>query len=112
MNLYSTLETYDVITKERSTIFRLNQHLEAPNWTTDGKYIIYNSDGLIWKYDLATGEHSKIDTGDIIACNNDHVLSADGKEIAISSMAPGTLSSNGSGIGIILSYEFFINFSR
>jgi Tol biopolymer transport system component len=64
--------------------------LEAPNWTTDGNAIIYNSDGIIWQYILATGEHKKIDTGDIVACNNDHVLSTDGKEIAISSMAPGT----------------------
>ncbi|MHB8129504.1 MAG: TolB family protein [Mobilitalea sp.] len=96
MNLYSTLETYDVLTKERSTIFKLDKHMEAPNWTMDGKYIIYNSDGLIWQYDLATGEHSQIDTGDIISCNNDHVLSADGKEIAISSMTPGTdLNVNG-----------------
>lgn len=90
MNLYSTLETYDVKTDERSIIFKLNKHLEAPNWTKDGKYIIYNSEGLIWQYDLAKGEHRKIDTGDIMACNNDHVLSADGSEIAISSMAPGT----------------------
>lgn len=94
--MYSKLETYDVITKERSTIFKLNKHLEAPNWTKDGKYIIYNSEGLIWLYDLANGEHRKIDTGDITACNNDHVLSADGREIAVSSMAPGTdLAVNG-----------------
>ncbi len=90
MNLYSSLEIYDVITNERSTIFKLDKHLEAPNWTKNGKYIIYNSDGLIWQYDLATGEHNKINTGDIMACNNDHVLSPEGKEIAVSSMAPGT----------------------
>lgn len=90
MNLYSTLETYDLKTNERSVIFKLNKHLEAPNWTKDGKHIIYNSEGFIWQYDLAEREHRKIDTGDIMACNNDHVLSADGREIAISSMAPGT----------------------
>ncbi len=90
MKLYSILETYDVVTKERTAIFKLQKHLEAPNWTKDGKYIIYNSDGLLYRYDLGTGEHSQIDTGDITACNNDHVLSPNGKEIAISSMAPGT----------------------
>jgi TolB protein len=90
MKLYSILETYDVNTKELATLFRMERHFEAPNWTKDGKYIIYNSEGLIWKYDLSTGEHSRIDTGDVIACNNDHVLSPDGNEIAISSMAPGT----------------------
>lgn len=96
MKLYSILETYDIVTKERNVLFRLDKHLEAPNWTKDGKHIIYNSDGLIWKYDLGTGEHSKVSTGDVVACNNDHVLSPDGKELAISSMAPGTdLSTNG-----------------
>lgn len=91
MNIYSTLETYDIKTNERATIFKLNKHLEAPNWTKDGKYIIYNSDGLIWQYDLTTKEHKKIDTKNITDCNNDHVLSPDGKNIAISSKAPGCI---------------------
>ena len=90
MKLYSILETYDVVTNERSTIFKLDKHLEAPNWTKDGKYIIYNSEGLIWQYDIESGDHRKIDTGDITDCNNDHVLSPDGMKIAVSSMAPGT----------------------
>lgn len=90
MSLYSTLEIYDVQTHARLSVFKLNKHLEAPNWTKDGNYIIYNSEGAIWQYDLVSGEHKKVDTGDVIACNNDHVLSADGREIAISSMAPGT----------------------
>lgn len=90
MDVYSILETYDVITNERSIIFKLDKHLEAPNWTKDGKYIIYNSEGLIWQYDLESGDHRKIDTGDIMDCNNDHVLSPDGMKIAVSSMAPGT----------------------
>lgn len=90
MRLFSILETYDIVTEERSVIFKIDKHIEAPNWTFDGKEIIYNSDGLLWRYNLATGEHSKIDSGAVIACNNDHVLSPNGKELAISSMAPGT----------------------
>lgn len=96
MNLYSVLETYDITTRKRKVLFRVNRHLEAPNWTQDGKYIIYNSEGLIWSYNLESGEHTRIDTGNVTACNNDHVLSPDGKEIAVSSMAPGTdLESDG-----------------
>ncbi len=90
MKLYSTLEIFDVITMERSTVFKLERHIEAPNWTKDGKFIIYNSEGLIWQYELSSGKHSIVDTGDIKDCNNDHVLSSDGRMLAISSMAPGT----------------------
>ena len=88
--LTSFLEIYDLVTEKRSVVFQTEKHIEAPNWTQDGRYIIYNSEGLIWQYELSTGEHKKIDSKEIVACNNDHVLSPDGKEIAVSSMAPGT----------------------
>lgn len=82
----SCLETLETATGKRTVICTLDRHIEAPNWTYDGAALIYNADGLIWRYDLASGEHTQIDTGDVNLCNNDHVLSFDGRYIAISGM--------------------------
>ena len=80
----SILETYNVVTGEREVLHEFDRVIEAPNWTKDGSALIYNSRGRIWRYDLATGESERIDTGFADNCNNDHVLSADGKSIAVS----------------------------
>ena len=58
--------------------------IEAPNWTADGKRLIYNARGCIYALSLDTLEESRIDTGFADRCNNDHVLSPDGKSIAVS----------------------------
>jgi hypothetical protein len=54
---------------------RIHRMLQAPNWTPDDKYLIYNADGLLYKYELANGNISQIHTGAINDLNNDHVLS-------------------------------------
>ena len=58
--------------------------MEAPNWTPDGKDLIYNSQGLLYRIPAAGGAPIKIDTGFAIRCNNDHGISPDGKTIVIS----------------------------
>lgn len=80
----SFLETYNVVTGERKVLHEFDHLIEAPNWTMDGKALVYNSRGQMWRYDLATGESTHIDTGFANDCCNDHVLSADGKSLAIS----------------------------
>jgi Tol biopolymer transport system component len=47
--------------------------------------LIYNSDGLIYKFDLKTLTPSVLNTGSISGNNNDHVISFDGKMLGISS---------------------------
>jgi Tol biopolymer transport system component len=59
--------------------------LQAPNWTTDGKSLIYNSEGLMYKFDIASRQPSLLNTGDVKNNNNDHVLSFDGKMLGLSS---------------------------
>jgi Tol biopolymer transport system component len=58
---------------------------EAPNWTSDGKWLVFNGDGLLFKI-AATGdgEPEQIDLGDIPPINNDHVLSPDGTAVYVS----------------------------
>jgi TolB protein len=47
--------------------------------------LIYNSNGLLFNFDIATGKPTVINTGFAKSNNNDHVLSWDGKQIGISS---------------------------
>ncbi len=58
--------------------------IEAPNWTRDGCFLVYNSRGRIYTYDLASGEIRELESGFAIDCNNDHVLSPDNRQIAVS----------------------------
>ena len=80
----SILETIDVHTGIRSVLKEFDYVIEAPNWTQDGNFLVYNSRGHMYTYALADGEISEIDTGFAIDCNNDHVLSPDNTQIAVS----------------------------
>ena len=73
----SILETVDVHTGKRSVLKEFDYVIEAPNWTGDGRYLVYNNQGRIYTYELMTGVIRQMDTGFAIDCNNDHVLSPD-----------------------------------
>ena len=62
--------------------------IQAPNWTTDGKALIYNGGGKLYRFDLKTRKPAVIDTGFATRNNNDHVLSFDGKQLGISHNNP------------------------
>jgi len=82
--VFSILETLDVDTGKRTVLREFDDTIEAPNWTHDGKSLIYNRNGRLYNYDLAAGTSAEIYTGAITECNNDHVLSPDGKSVGIS----------------------------
>lgn len=81
---FSILETVDVHTGARRVLHEFDYVIEAPNWTRDGKHLVYNAGGRIYTYELATGDFAEIDTGFAIDCNNDHVLSPDNSQLAVS----------------------------
>ena len=83
----SRLELLEVETGMRKVIYTTKDHIEAPNWSRDGKFLICNSGGLLYKFPLATRIPEKINTGEVVNINNDHGLSFDGKMLAISSTA-------------------------
>lgn len=86
--VYSILETVDVATGERTVHKRFDSLIEAPNWLPDGNTLLYNAGGSLWLFDLASGESRKVDTGSAARCNNDHVLSPDGRQVGLSSAGP------------------------
>ncbi len=81
----SNLEVMDLATNTRKVLYRVKDSLQAPNWTRDGKALIYNHNGLLYRFDLATNTPAVFDTGDVKRNNNDHVLTFDGKLLGISS---------------------------
>jgi Tol biopolymer transport system component len=91
--LESTLETMSVETGERKIVYRASDHFEAPNWSRDGKTLLFNSKGLLYTIPVAGGKPQLLDTGEATKCNNDHGLSPDGKLLAVSSQhTPGDKS--------------------
>jgi TolB protein len=80
----SNLEILDVATGDRTMVYRSPESLQAPNWSRDGKALIYNSNGRLFWFDLGSGRPVALNTGFATSNNNDHVLSFDGRSIAIS----------------------------
>ncbi len=85
----STLEILSVETGERRTVYRAKRHFEAPNWSCDGSYLLFNGNGRLFTIPTAGGEPRQLDTGFATRCNNDHGFSLDGKWLAISDQSEG-----------------------
>jgi TolB protein len=82
--LYSTLETVAIVSTDRRVVYGAASHFEAPNWSHDGTYFIFNQEGHILRLPVAGGTPSTIDTGMAVHCNNDHGISPDSTLLAIS----------------------------
>jgi Tol biopolymer transport system component len=80
----SRLEILTVATGARRILHRAAGRFEAPNWSRDGRKIYFNGDGRIWTIPVEGGTPRPLDTGRHVRCNNDHGLSPDGKQLAIS----------------------------
>ncbi|PJJ79102.1 TolB family protein [Mucilaginibacter auburnensis] len=98
----SNIEILDLATKNRRVIYQYNKSIQAPNWTRDGKKLLYNQDDLLYTYDLATNKATLLNTGDVKRNNNDHVISFNGKMLAISSFGPRGGPDNGRSIGYVV----------
>jgi hypothetical protein len=82
--LHCTLETVAIASKDRKAIYHTLDHIEAPNWSRDGKHLLFNANGRIYRLPVESGQPERIDTGSCDRCNNDHGLSPDGSTLAIS----------------------------
>ena len=83
--LGSYLELLEVPGGMRKIVHVDSGSIQAPNWTPDNKALIYNSKGLIYRFDLKTKKASEVNTGYVRSNNNDHVISFDGKMLGLSS---------------------------
>ena len=69
----------------REVLFEADEIIEAPNWTPDGRHLIVNAGGELWRFAAdGGGAPVRIETGTIRGLNNDHVLSPDGTMVYVS----------------------------
>ena len=83
----TSLETLVIATGERKLVFRERGSFEAPNWSRDGQRLVINRQGGIFTLPAGGGDLTRLNTGAIDKCNNDHGLSFDGQWLAISASA-------------------------
>jgi len=74
----------DLKTRAERVVWTGERHFEAPNWSPDGKWLVVNSGGSLYRLSVNGGEPEKIDTGAVNRLNNDHGISPDGKQLVIS----------------------------
>ena len=84
----SNLEILDVATGNARVVHQYKGSFQAPNWTRDGRALIYAREGRLYRFDLETRLGIPINTGFATHNNNDHVLSFDGTMLGISNHAP------------------------
>ncbi|WP_431200390.1 TolB family protein [Mucilaginibacter sp. P25] len=82
--LGSALEIMDINTGLRQVVLSDSGSLQAPNWTPDGKSLIFNKAGNLYNFSLDNSCANLLNTGFANKNNNDHVLSFDGLQIGIS----------------------------
>jgi Tol biopolymer transport system component len=88
--LYSVLETVTAASTDRRVEYVAPAHFEAPNWSRDGSYLLFNQDGKIYRLPLDGSAPILMPTSPEDHCNNDHGISPDGQSIAISDQSGAT----------------------
>ena len=69
----------------RRVVLTTTRLIEAPNWKPDGKWLVVNGGGKLYRVRTTGGDLEEIFSGAVQSCNNDHVLSPDGTQIYVSS---------------------------
>jgi len=90
-HLRSRLFIYDLHDGSSHLVYTADSIWEAPNWSPDGKYLIANSGGGIYKLVLkqdGTAEPQRLAVPANFQCNNDKAISPDGRKIAFSATVP------------------------
>ncbi|HWD93728.1 MAG TPA: hypothetical protein VG938_15415 [Verrucomicrobiae bacterium] len=87
--LECTLETINLSLSDRTVVYHTRNHIEAPNWSRDGESFFFNTAGSIYKLPIIGGTPVLLDTPPALACNNDHGISPDGTQLAVSDGSQG-----------------------
>jgi Tol biopolymer transport system component len=92
----SKISIFDLRDKSIRTVYQADTVFEAPNWSSDGKFLLVNSGGRLFRLPVdgsagATPEAINIDLS--LRLNNDHAPSPDGKMIAFSASSPASRGS-------------------
>ena len=69
----------------RRVVFIADEVIEAPNWSPDGQWLVFNAGGQLFEISPDGGLPEHIPSPGLNDLNNDHVLSPDGATIYVSS---------------------------
>ena len=48
----SSLEIHDLVTGESRVVHATDRLIEAPNWSPDGRFLVFNGDGRLFRLEL------------------------------------------------------------
>jgi hypothetical protein len=77
---------YDVQKKTTTLLFTIEGEWHAPSWTSDGKFVVSDMGGSIYRIPMSgtyIGKPEKIYGDPKVLLTNDHALSWDSKKIAV-----------------------------
>jgi len=84
----SIISIFDIQNKYAHVLLRVDHRVEAPNWSPDGKSLMINYGGELYRVPLDRPSMEHIDLGDVHAANNDHGISPDSSTFAVSARGP------------------------
>lgn len=88
----SHVAVLDLATRKSSVVYTAPGVIEAPNWSRDGRYLLLNTEGDLYRLPLSSGGRRALVPlalgGGGYRCNNDHDLSFDGARLAFSASTP------------------------
>jgi TolB protein len=91
----SSISIYDLRDKSIRTLYQADQVFEAPNWSPDGKFLLSNAGGRLYRIPVDDPQATPqlINIHPALRLNNDHAPSPDGKWIAFSASSPSSRQS-------------------
>jgi Tol biopolymer transport system component len=85
---------YDLDRKGATVIHQADAVWEAPNWSRDGRFLLANSGGRLYRIAVdRSSPPEPLNVDPSLRCNNDHDFSPDGKLIAMSASSPASRQS-------------------
>lgn len=84
IRVQSTLEVFSLDSGTREIIYQKDENFEAPNWSRDDSFLLFNMKGEIYKIPTAGGTPIKLNSGFATHCNNDHGISPDNTQLVVS----------------------------
>lgn len=107
----SDIRIYDLKTSTSTVVHRADGIWEAPNWSRDGRFLLVNSGGRLYRVAVdGASAPQPLAVDPSLRCNNDHDFSPDGARLAISASSPSSRQSqvyvanaDGSGHRLIVS---------
>jgi Tol biopolymer transport system component len=84
----SALPTVEIRSGRLETVYQAARHIEAPNWSRDGRFFVVNSGGRLYRLPARGARRlDEIPTGFATRINNDHGISPDGRRLVFSHAA-------------------------